>query len=372
MSLLNNLSVKVKMLVLPIVVVVSMVALYLLITSKMDELGRRQVNTLDAARLVQMAQKTRLSEKNYIARGDIKYVEEAKVSAGDLAALNADLETRFKAPATIAQSKRIGEFTTVYLNALDATVEAKQQQVEADRTMGEQATILLGELRSLQESQREQRAKLMASKKSKQEDIQDKSEKAMIASNTIEEMYKARVSAMKYMLNGTKEEINNFQEYIQQVIAAGETLKDRFDNKQNRAQAVRVIDSARAYEKAFQNFISSTAMIKTRETEMVDTARSLMKEATDIGESQKKKMEEVRDELEQTMIIAFVAISIFAVLISLLIMRAIIGAVSALQAGLLSFFAYLNRETSSAERVALDSRDEFGEHRADRRGCGEG
>lgn len=360
MSLLNNLSVKVKMLVLPVVVVVSMVALYLLITSKMDELGRRQVNTMDAAKLVQMAQKTRLAEKNYIARGDMKYVDEAKASAGKLSELNADLGSRFKDPTNIAQSKRIGENTMIYLNALEATAEAKKQQMDADRIMAEQANTLLGELRSLQKNQREQRAKLMASKKSKQEDIKDKSEKAMIASNTIEEMYKARVAAMKFMINGSTDEVGRFKEYIQEVIGAGETLKDRFENRQNRAQAIRVIESAKAYESAFQNFIASTNMIKSRETEMVDAARTLMKEAADIGESQKKRMEDVRAELEQTMIIAFVAISVFAVLISLLIMRAIIGAVSALQAGLLSFFAYLNRESSSAERVALDSRDEFG------------
>jgi methyl-accepting chemotaxis protein len=360
MSFLNNLSVKVKMLLLPIVVVISMIALYLLITSNMDELVRRQVNTMDAVKMVQLAQKTRLAEKNYIARGDIKYVEEAKTIAAELAALNTELGSRFKRQVNIDQSRRINEANNRYVTALEGTAVAKKRQQEADRVMAREATGLLEELRSLQKSQREQRAELLASKRAKKGDVQDKSEKAMMASNSIEEMFKARVSALKYMTNRQDEDITKFKRRIERVLDSGNTLKNRFDNRENRAQAMKVIAGAEAYRAAFDNYIDAVAKIKSQEEVMVASARNLMKEAVDISIDQKEKMDEVRADLEQTMLIAFVVISIFAVAISLLIMRAIIGSVSALQAGLLSFFAYLNRETDTAERVALDSRDEFG------------
>ncbi|MEW6551364.1 MAG: MCP four helix bundle domain-containing protein, partial [Campylobacterota bacterium] len=59
-------------------------------------------------------------------------------------------------------------------------------------------------------------------------------------------------------------------------------------------------------------------------------------------------------------IVALIAI-IIAVVISWFISKSISNSLNSFQKGLFSFFSYLNRESSKAELISIDSKDEFGE-----------
>ncbi len=94
---------------------------------------------------------------------------------------------------------------------------------------------------------------------------------------------------------------------------------------------------------------------------MVTNARKVSSLVTDFRRAQSKEANEDIDSLKTFIIsiglLALILLSFFAGLI----VSSIIKSLEEVKAGLLSFFSFLNKESSSVKAINLNSQDEFGQ-----------
>jgi methyl-accepting chemotaxis protein len=88
---------------------------------------------------------------------------------------------------------------------------------------------------------------------------------------------------------------------------------------------------------------------------------TLVKINVDGGQKASITGDEIYHQAEILMITIIVIAFVLGMFIAYLITRSITSSLKELQDGLGSFFAYLNRESSKVELIAMDSKDEFGE-----------
>ncbi len=74
-----------------------------------------------------------------------------------------------------------------------------------------------------------------------------------------------------------------------------------------------------------------------------------------------KSVEESMDSLLMQVVIDSIIIILLALIVSMFIVKSIVSTLAQFKIGLISFFDYLNRKTSSVQSIVIKSKDEFGE-----------
>jgi methyl-accepting chemotaxis protein len=94
---------------------------------------------------------------------------------------------------------------------------------------------------------------------------------------------------------------------------------------------------------------------------MVENARKVGNLVTDFRRDQSTQAAEEIDTLKMTIVVVSILALILLIILGTLIVNSIINGLNSLKEGLLSFFAYLNRESETTHLIDIDSKDEFGE-----------
>ncbi|MFX4219343.1 HAMP domain-containing methyl-accepting chemotaxis protein [Aliarcobacter butzleri] len=138
-------------------------------------------------------------------------------------------------------------------------------------------------------------------------------------------------------------------------------LKDCMNSKEEYVKVVnKIFDLTLS-----KNNTQAISLSQTEGKEKVDNCEKVLNQIVLLNKELLKQKDEITNKLYESSRDIIIAISIIGILItvvlSLLISSMLVNALTVFKDGLFSFFAYLNRESSKAELINLDSKDEFGQ-----------
>ncbi|WP_152020834.1 methyl-accepting chemotaxis protein [Aliarcobacter butzleri] len=189
----------------------------------------------------------------------------------------------------------------------------------------------------------------------------------------IQQNLKGRISVYQFLRNLTEESSqkvqNDFKKLMEDVFAA----KSTFSLKENRDLCDDILNYSKEYLKEFDALAKENiSNFKNGITVESEDMKNRISKMSNIGLEIEHKIQEInknaimlREDAYKSLdidlvILAIVATSIF-ILISIVISNNIVNSLENFKNGLFSFFAYLNRESSTVELINLDTKDEFGQ-----------
>ncbi|MFW3373296.1 HAMP domain-containing methyl-accepting chemotaxis protein [Aliarcobacter butzleri] len=171
----------------------------------------------------------------------------------------------------------------------------------------------------------------------------------------------------------TKRYIDRFEEYDKRFDEMAKELS-AVASKEGKEFLQRCIDSKNKYTKIVNQIFDLTLaknnseaifLSQTKARDEVDNCENLLNQLVMMNKEMLKQKDEITNKLYESSRNIIIAISIIGILItvvlSLLISSMLVNALTVFKDGLFSFFAYLNRESTKAELINLDSKDEFGQ-----------
>ncbi|MFW3413300.1 HAMP domain-containing methyl-accepting chemotaxis protein [Aliarcobacter butzleri] len=171
----------------------------------------------------------------------------------------------------------------------------------------------------------------------------------------------------------TKKYIDRFEEYDKRFDAMAKELS-AVASKEGKEFLQRCIDSKNKYTKIVDQIFDLTLsknnseailLSQTKGREEVDNCENLLNQLVMMNKEMLKQKDEITNKLYESSRDIIIAISVIGILITvvlcLLISSMLVNALTVFKDGLFSFFAYLNRESTKAELINLDTKDEFGQ-----------
>jgi len=180
-------------------------------------------------------------------------------------------------------------------------------------------------------------------------------------------MLQARITAKNYMAYKDSESIENFDKVYSEMMVEAKKLQDTLQDSKDKEKIQAFIDEFTAYNKDFKIYVENhkpevqKAQTDPDEVGMITSAGNAGKNLDELRTSQNDKRDSAIATLETVMVVA-VIIAIFMLLaIGTIIINTIKKSLEEFKSGLISFFAFLNRETTQANLIQIESKDEFGE-----------
>ena len=203
-------------------------------------------------------------------------------------------------------------------------------------------------------------------KAEKREDIAGKTD------HFIQQVLKGRISVYQFLRSPSEDNANKVRVDFKDLDNEVKSLIQELSKKENIELANEILDLSSKYISSFNNF-SSKKIVEFNNGNLKETSEiiSTIKEMSEIGvkleeklniinESATKSKFEAEEDMETSLIILALLAIVFFVSFSIFLSNQIIQSISNFQNGLLSFFSYVNKESSNVEILDDSSNDEFG------------
>jgi methyl-accepting chemotaxis protein len=197
-------------------------------------------------------------------------------------------------------------------------------------------------------------------------DRQDKADELGKVDRRFNEM---RRQEKNFIIRKDQESLNKHKQAYDESIKILDDLSKRFKNPKNIEMLNGIKYSIETYRddflvlvKHFENQIVVKYDIDNpEEKDMVENARKVGDLVTNFRREQSTQASEEIDNLKMTIETVSILAFILLIILGTLIVNSIVNGLNQLKEGLLSFFAYLNRESKTTHLIDIDSKDEFGE-----------
>ena len=196
---------------------------------------------------------------------------------------------------------------------------------------------------------------------------------AITTEHLIQQILKGRISVYQFLRLPNEQNAQKVRDDFMELTQDVMTLKKSLSAVENKKLAEQIIENSEKYVEYFNAFstqrindfnsgiLQETTHVKSIIADMVKVGLELESKLNEINKSAVTLKEESTLLLNEILIaLAVVAILVF-ISISLLIANIVIGSLNNFKEGLLSFFAYLNRESKDVSLLQDNSKDEFGE-----------
>ncbi len=250
----------------------------------------------DANSMVKAMLAARRQEKNFMLRGFTVPPGGTQNSVEKLNDAIATLEAQIEETMVkldkqqdrddLAEGKR---YVEDYKAAAGNYVRLEREDQEAHSRMEDAAQAVLSVVEQLRADQKE---KLYAEIESGAQvaTIQDRLEKADDADRLTKWMLEVRRHETNYILRGDQQYVDRVTTQIDEMLALLDSMKIRFKDAANDAQADRMIASLKDYEEAFESHTDTVARQYNQETALVEAARGAIEQVEDLRASQKEAM----------------------------------------------------------------------------------
>ncbi len=189
----------------------------------------------------------------------------------------------------------------------------------------------------------------------------------------IQELLKGRISVYQFLRASNEENakkvVDNFANLDKEVLE----LKSKVSLQKNKDLCDEILSSSQNYVNDFKTVASmrianikngnneETAEIKATITKMAQAGTILESKINEINQSATQLKEEAHSSLNTTLMALAIIATVIFILFSLFISSIVVKSLSDFKEGLISFFDYLNRKTTSVTLLEDKTKDEFGE-----------
>ena len=258
----------------------------------MNGVKDRVAKANDVDQIVRYILESRRQEKNFILRKDTSSQEKITKHLKDLYATAEDLNVRFKDPANKAQVAGVIKATQEYEAAFWRYVDLEKEKNKLMDVMVADSGILVKELELLQSEQKAEFAELLESGTALQSEIEEKLNNSEEAAYMVTLFIKARMDGKQYLLTFDEADVKKNIDQVNQAIALGEGLRDRFQKKANIERAENVLAALKSYSASFAGFVECMAEQKKANAAIVVAARKAGAICVESRADQKAKMQE--------------------------------------------------------------------------------
>ncbi len=197
-------------------------------------------------------------------------------------------------------------------------------------------------------------------------DRQDKSDELGKVDRRFNEM---RRQEKNFILRKDQVSFDKHTSAYEESIKILDDLAKRFNNPKN----IQLLDGIKKSIETYRNdFLVLVKQSKSQivdkydidnpeEKIMVENARKVGDLVTNFRREQSAQASSEIDSLKTTIVTVSLFALVLLIILGKIIVNSIIGGLNALKEGLLSFFSFLNRESTTVELINIDSTDEFGE-----------
>ena len=188
----------------------------------------------------------------------------------------------------------------------------------------------------------------------------------------IQEVLKGRISVYQFLLSLDEAKAQIVRDDFNTLNNSVLELKAKLTSKENIDLSDLIINESKKYVKSFDEFSSKRITdykngIEKESPEIL----AIIKQMVEIGLDLEKQLNhintnaiEMKKDAVSTMNSALIAIAIIAIIFfvafSLLLSNQLINSINHFQKGLLSFFGYINKESTTVEMLDDANQDEFG------------
>ncbi|MDD2699057.1 MAG: hypothetical protein PHF17_09680, partial [Arcobacteraceae bacterium] len=194
-----------------------------------------------------------------------------------------------------------------------------------------------------------------------------KASNATQTNRIIKGMLEARIAAKNYMTYKDSESIAKFDKAHNEMLAEAKKLQDTLKDPKDKKSVQVFIDEFTSYDKEFKVYIDhhkpefEKAQTDPDEVGMKASAGNAYSSLDGLRKIQNDKRDSAISTLEIVMVIATIFAIVLLLVIGTVIINTIKSSLNEFKSGLISFFAFLNRESTKANTIKIDSTDEFGE-----------
>ena len=190
---------------------------------------------------------------------------------------------------------------------------------------------------------------------------------------SVQQLLKGRISVYQFLRNpniDTAQKVRNDFAILSKGVLQ---IKSTLSIEENKKIADSIIQLSDSYIKDFDKFanmrikdfqnsiLEESPEIKSIIANMVKTGLTLESELDKINLSAAQLRDSSFSSLNFNMLIVSIIASMIFIILSMFISKNTILSLNSIQSGLQSFFSFLNRETTKATLINLDSKDEFGQ-----------
>ncbi|MDX5373979.1 MAG: methyl-accepting chemotaxis protein [Pseudomonadaceae bacterium] len=265
----------------------------------------------------------RQDEKNFILRGDDKYLSQALQAIDEIDRLVDESLALMTRPETIALMQAIRTDAAAYRQQLQALERASSGNREAQAAMEKAAREALVQFDELE--QRLNQAAVEQIRQSGDENSIRTLEFANQASTLARQMLDARRHEKNFIISGAAEHAQRLQSQFDGLQQLGQELRAQLDDPAARADIDAAMQRLDAYRSDFERLRQAVAQRDSSESDMTERARLVSKASADSLALQMSILEEEADQAEALLlgasVIAFVIGLACALLITQLIVR---------------------------------------------------
>ena len=276
--------------------------------------GHAVVNADDANRLIKFAKDCRQHEKNFIMRGEHRYLEENQSTLDQIYAQLDETQANLTDEADIALSEESRQMAHSYHQAFESWVSLWEQQQTLEQQMVSSAREFQAEVLAFREDQMQKLDRELAAGVSS-DALASRIAKFSDGDELIKLAKDCRIQEKNFIMRGDKK----FQKENDSTISTIKTLladmRSRFNDQVNIDQADKVLTLCLAYKEAYDGWVHLREQQLHEEEAMVSSARGFVEKLNDLRASLKEDMEHS----ESTAIMLAVGFVAAAVLIGILV-----------------------------------------------------
>ncbi|QCU89840.1 methyl-accepting chemotaxis protein [Thiomicrorhabdus sediminis] len=321
---MGNISIKNKMMMIPVMVIILLIGLYWLVNSGLNNLDDRTYKASSANSVIKHLAEARISEKNYIQRKDEKYLEELERNIQKGIDITSELEKRFDDPSNLQLTANLNGALVNYQQAFVEYTHVREKSLDAEKQM----TISAREVESLaniaREIQKQQREELMQAEPINMSALADKINKASLTNRIIKNLKEIRINEKNYIRRKDEKYIANVNQRLAEINQIIGDLRNDFKRAENKAKMDRLQNALQSYASEFVKFTELREQSIVLMAELTEQARQAEEVATIIRSEQKQQQLEFFSSLDKTFLIAFFVIGLMVLALSTYISRAII------------------------------------------------
>ncbi|SDL47889.1 methyl-accepting chemotaxis protein [Maridesulfovibrio ferrireducens] len=329
----------------------------------------------DVNRMVRSLLEVRIDEKNFMLRGDEKFLKEHQNNISDIKALIAATDKKFTNKINNDQMAAVNGAVTEYEKAFSDYVSLVTERTKTMEMMRSEARSALKELEQIRSDQKKQldgimtdtRSHIASAMQSGQTDqigglyqkgqagIDDKLQKADDANRSIKWFITTRKNEKEYIISSDSKYLDMVKNDVANIVELMNDLSGRFSNPVNVAQVQSILKAITGYE---ENFINYTNLMNDQvlaEKQMVVAARKAENECRDARADQKAKMLSQMDFSNMILVVGACIALVLGVLTAILLTRGITGPI-----GMGVTFAQRMAQGDFTRTLDIDQKDEIG------------
>lgn len=238
-----------------------------------------------ANRIIKLMGEARQQEKNFLLRKEQSYSEVTQSLVSQMRKEATRLRERFKDKQNKALVTEVIDAARQYVVEFKRIVEITSlNTISEDKmaSLGRKVEDLSSQLRGDQK-QELQRLERLSTRSSKQR--LDKRIKADTANKIIKLMGEARQQEKNFLLRREQAYADVTRNLVKKAVRQAEILRDRFQDKQNRELAEKIIGAAKIYLKEFEDVVIAENEQVQQQERMVRAARKIEALATEIRDT---------------------------------------------------------------------------------------